>query len=463
MEVTYQKDIEHNYLVLQLPDQVQGSEYQIRMLQGNVIPGILPCKLRSIDGKYFIYYEITSRQQLSGVLAHHPAGSSQIWSVSRGLGKALESVGRYLLGEEGLLLDPDLIYVDSQTKETSFCYLPFGEENLPDTFRKLTEYLLMHLDHKEEQAVILAYQLYSGTMVENYSVGAVVRDLQQKPMRAEHEEKEKREEPKKEQREEGREVRVWREPEPEPVEGKGKKLSKRVKVPIKPTGQEYLQKKRKRRKIALCLVAAMAILAAVAGLVLVGILSLTQAGGILFLGAGVSFYVFSGKDDRKKKQEERKQEKQEKKREKKQEKEQKKQEEMISEKEQQEEIFTFLEDGADSEEEGHTMLLCESRQKPLPMLVPEKGSIKEATAIRKEHFVIGKRKDQADLLLDLPVISRMHGIIEKKNGAYYLGDLHSTNGTYLNGVRLEENECRKLHNGDKIAFAREVYYFREMG
>lgn len=82
-------------------------------------------------------------------------------------------------------------------------------------------------------------------------------------------------------------------------------------------------------------------------------------------------------------------------------------------------------------------------------------------AIDKERFVIGKMKGQVDMVLNLPMISRIHAEIEKREGAYFLVDLNSTNGTFLNGERLEANEYRQLHTGDEICFAGAGYYFKE--
>ena len=70
-------------------------------------------------------------------------------------------------------------------------------------------------------------------------------------------------------------------------------------------------------------------------------------------------------------------------------------------------------------------------------------------------------KGQADLLLDLPVISRIHAQIEKRGEDYFLMDLNSTNGTFLNGKRLASNEYRQICGGDEIFFAETGYLFEE--
>ena len=61
MEATYRRDSEHNYMILKSDEKLHGNEYQVRMLLGNEIPGLLRCKLRMIDGEAYFYYDITSR------------------------------------------------------------------------------------------------------------------------------------------------------------------------------------------------------------------------------------------------------------------------------------------------------------------------------------------------------------------------------------------------------------------
>lgn len=55
-----------------------------------------------------------------------------------------------------------------------------------------------------------------------------------------------------------------------------------------------------------------------------------------------------------------------------------------------------------------------------------------------------------DLVLPLALVSRHHARIERQNGHYYVRDLHSTNGTYVNNKRLEPDVPHVLSPGDVI-------------
>ena len=58
------------------------------------------------------------------------------------------------------------------------------------------------------------------------------------------------------------------------------------------------------------------------------------------------------------------------------------------------------------------------------------------------------------LLIDHTSVSRRHAEISYANGQYILRDLGSTNGTYINGVRLEAESVYILKQNDEIRFGK---------
>ena len=64
-----------------------------------------------------------------------------------------------------------------------------------------------------------------------------------------------------------------------------------------------------------------------------------------------------------------------------------------------------------------------------------------------EDPVIAGRSEETDLAIDDPSASRQHFEVITRFGTHILRDLHSTNGTLVNGVKVAE--CR-LSNGDIV-------------
>lgn len=100
--------------------------------------------------------------------------------------------------------------------------------------------------------------------------------------------------------------------------------------------------------------------------------------------------------------------------------------------------------------------------KKYPYLV--RAKTQEKISITTDEFKIGKIEGMAEFILkDNPAVSRMHAIIQKKDGSYYICDNYSTNHTYLNGERLEPGKDYLLINGVSVRFANEefTYIFEE--
>lgn len=75
----------------------------------------------------------------------------------------------------------------------------------------------------------------------------------------------------------------------------------------------------------------------------------------------------------------------------------------------------------------------------------------EKIPIREERFSIGKMKNAVSYrILNNNTVSRTHCYIFQKNGMYYLEDAGSSNGTFLNGKRLEEGVSMQLQDKDVI-------------
>lgn len=74
--------------------------------------------------------------------------------------------------------------------------------------------------------------------------------------------------------------------------------------------------------------------------------------------------------------------------------------------------------------------------------------------VNKEEYVIGKNPDYTDFTIEFSkAVSNKHCLIYCRNGINYIKDLKSLNGTFVNGIRLEQNEERRINPGDKIKLA----------
>ena len=69
-------------------------------------------------------------------------------------------------------------------------------------------------------------------------------------------------------------------------------------------------------------------------------------------------------------------------------------------------------------------------------------------------FVIGKSKDRVNgVIIGNSAVSRVHCKILYQNGTYFIVDMGSSNGTFLNGKRVSATEPLPIQNGSRIRIA----------
>jgi hypothetical protein len=100
---------------------------------------------------------------------------------------------------------------------------------------------------------------------------------------------------------------------------------------------------------------------------------------------------------------------------------------------------------------GETCLLSEGKRQGLVLYSLDPSL--ESLPVSGDYFLVGKKQDAVDGFIDHPGVSRIHARIEKREQSYYVTDLNSTNGTYLNRKLLGVNETVLLHVGDVLRFA----------
>jgi FHA domain len=81
----------------------------------------------------------------------------------------------------------------------------------------------------------------------------------------------------------------------------------------------------------------------------------------------------------------------------------------------------------------------------------------------RNEFTIGRISDNQPIMPDIDLtafkaydngISRLHAVIRRNSGNVIIMDLGSSNGTYVNGIRLMPNVEQSLHHGDVVALGK---------
>ncbi|MFK9090270.1 FHA domain-containing protein [Bacillus salipaludis] len=95
---------------------------------------------------------------------------------------------------------------------------------------------------------------------------------------------------------------------------------------------------------------------------------------------------------------------------------------------------------------------------PMPFLLALASQKK--IAIVKDVFKLGRDAKTVDYTSSNKAVGRVHAHILTENGEYFLKDNRSTNGSFVNDIKLAKNEQVKIKHDDRITLANEEFVFR---
>ena len=451
MKAEYKRDMNHNYLILYGEKDINTDSYQVRMLVGNIIPSLLKCRIQGVDGKFMMYFDITSKQAVSTLYEEKKLGIEDLRLIFGGFVRVMEEAAEYLINPAQLVLKPQYIFADCEKKELFFCLMPGYDKDIKEQFQLLTEYILPKIDHEDGEAVILGYGVYRRTMENSFHLEHIKEELYRK--------QDNKEEIKTETKKDSREISVqetgeenlmqssemsenfWREDKAEKTDSH-KLFGKKVTV------------------FALILLALAGVTIAISGgylphqdiSVLLGIV-LAGMGGIMLavviIRKAKAVYKQPQRESRKKPQ--------------------------LSETFVRPPVNEILQEGSEDsiktmmekksphrereEDFGETVVLSAGVVSGPASLVSREPGELAPIYLQEELTVIGKLENACDAVINLPTVSRIHAKIRKREEEYYLSDMNSRNGTIVNGRLLLPEEEYRLQEEDEVDFAQARYIF----
>lgn len=452
MKTEYRRDMGKNYMVFQeIPEVEEG--YFLKLIQSGQVEGLLPLEVRVVDGKKECLFDVTGKQALKTVFERSGIDKGQLEVVLQKIQRRMKTGEEYLLKSEDFVLTPESIFLDLSDFSIFLCYLPGYQKRMEDKWKEFTEYLMSIADDRKEETILYVYRLYKAAREPDGFI-EVLRELSEmeegfgKPDRfGKMESFEKPEGAGKSERFEksdflGKQERfenLERREGTEEAEGfwqRERRSYSRIpefeeRIEEDETVEEYPLK----IYILTAVTVLAGVLAAAAGLFLWRP-GAVQAGAYLFILGAVCIYVVSRlfspehKEPRVKHQVE---------------------------------FVPVEEENSDFEEENENTVILASAGEKNCFLRAEDSVRYQDIELIEYPFFFGKLRTQVNSRIESPAVSRFHAKIEHLGEEYYLVDLNSTNGTFLNGERLKGQERRKLAPMDRIRFADVGYYFEADG
>jgi hypothetical protein len=142
------------YLVITRGNPIRASDLndvQVKMLQANPIPVLLPIHFEEMDFEIFLRYDITGKKLLSQVVKTERLTAHQFLLLLLRMMTALEDSMNYMLSERNYVLNDDFIFVGSHMEELYFTYLPLEEiETKPPVQEELKALITQLLTYVED-------------------------------------------------------------------------------------------------------------------------------------------------------------------------------------------------------------------------------------------------------------------------------------------------------------------------
>lgn len=141
--VSYESIGAASYLVLTLePDEVVN--YQQQMITSNEIQHLLPASRRQKNENVQLYYNITSRVSLSQILSRRKLTREEFLSLLGHMMTSYKEVREYQLLSCGICFDLDYIFVRSDNLDAAFIYLPvYKQEAGIEELKNLVQSMIM--------------------------------------------------------------------------------------------------------------------------------------------------------------------------------------------------------------------------------------------------------------------------------------------------------------------------------
>lgn len=381
-EILYERNVMGSYM--KIPVNLSG-EFDEKILLRKKIPGLLPLEKCFINGTAQYWYNISGKQSLDTFCRVKELEIDVIERLIVSICNQIEILEWNLLDTNCLMLDTELIFVSSDSREFIFMVYPGAKGNINKDFRQLMEFLITKVNHKDMDAVHAAYGIYEKTLDESVTLMDIRESIE--GARAKEIQKQVKVNP---VRQETQAVMRSMQTEEEHEEEKRGSFKEKLKRMIE---ERFAPLETVFRRVS-------------------------------------SAEPFGRIPERKK------------------------------EKPVKEHIQTVVYPGEQeaTPKDYPTVLLSGGMDQPRGVLIYEGTDNLYNILIDKDILHIGKGH-MVDVEIKKDTISHYHAKIEKENETYYIEDMNSKNGTFVNHELIAYKEKRQLKKNDIVNFADAQYRF----
>lgn len=158
LRTEYIRSLNCNYERILLENKPEEKRYQYCILSRGGIKGLLSSSLRYINGQAYLYYDISSKQNIAQLYGNRSITREWMKDFIWGLKHIQQELERFLLDISNVVWYPEQIFQDLESNVFSFLYIPYYEGEA--SFIRLVEFWVEHIDYDDEILVDYVYRMY---------------------------------------------------------------------------------------------------------------------------------------------------------------------------------------------------------------------------------------------------------------------------------------------------------------
>lgn len=457
-EHSFDSDSTCSYLVLKLNSDIKLLNHQTEIICQNPNPAFVPFHIRREDENTSIYYNITSKISLSQYLERKKLSKKELLDLLKGITKNLMLHTNYLLDLSGFEINLNFIYINPATAEVSLVYVPasFNRDAIRAYIDFLKDLVVNSASVDDSAGDNYLQRILNFLKSDSFSLNDFNRLIvnlrnsegsYEQAAKATHEYREKA------------------------ISGEA---AVNVSIPDGRRNRNEASERVAERKNILNIVLLQLLIimaAAIACLIMMSqaMGDMVSIGGVLLIAAALDILAMkriAGKESKPAAAEDdRRQEMINSRR-------------HIAQKEAKRSVSCH--DTIQKPERSHsigryqavsqapdvlkacdTIMISEVPKDCHPHLESIGADTFERVIINKDKFIIGRLGSMVDYVLQGSTVGKLHAEIRENKGVYYIKDLNSKNGTYVNDVRIPSNKEFEIKKNDRIRFSSFEYVFRQ--
>lgn len=412
MQTEFVKSLNCNYERILLEEKPEEKRYQYCMIGRGGIKGLLSCSLRYVNGQGYLYYDITSKQNVQQIYSKKNITRDWLKDFLWSFRQVRQELERFLLDAENLLLFPEQIFQDLDSRVFSFIYVPYHQGK--NGIKELMDFWVEHIDYDDDLLVTCVYHMYEQMDLNGdvYLQAQIFEDVKALETA---------------------------------------QTTEAVRAIVQTTTQttEVREAEVRTTKLKEAAAGSAEAVEVFRSLTDGKEVQTAEAGGVTDFGRAAGDRMgtnqprkrFFGIFDAKKKDREVR-------------------EQYRRDVQDVTCGHAVAEDSAYGEDYGRTIYIEEpaAEKEMQKKLETTKGKL--VAVVKCPVMTLGKKRGEADVVLEDASVSRLHARIIKEQDVFYLEDLNSTNGTFKNGLQLQPYEKRELEEGDEVKLGRVTLIFK---